>query len=100
MNFGKKEDRIKYLEDKFDNLIDIIGANYGEPLMQELISRLNTTIDEFNAEMLNLFKTLREKEKEREKYLNDINKKGTKKTLKDKNLTNWEQKIKELENLK
>ena len=100
MNFGKKEDRIKYLEDKFDNLIDIIGTNYGEPLMQELISRLNTTIDEFNAEMLNLFKTLREKEKEREKYLNDINKKGTKKTLKDKNLTNWEQKIKELENLK
>ena len=100
MNFGKKEDRIKYLEDKFDNLIDIIGTNYGEPLMQELISRLNTTIDEFNAEMLNLFKTLREKEKEREKYLNDINKKGTKKTLKDEELTNWEQKIKELENLK
>ena len=100
MNFCKKEDRIKYLEDKFDNLIDIIGTNYGEPLMQELISRLNTTIDEFNAEMLNLFKTLREKEKEREKYLNDINKKGTKKTLKDEELTNWEQKIKELENLK
>ena len=101
MNFSKKEDRIKYLEDKFDNLIDVIGKNYGEPLMEELIARLNVTIDEFNDEMLNLFKALRNKEKEREKYLSNIkNEKSTKKSSKNKKLTKWEEKFKELENSK
>ena len=99
MNFSKKDDRIKYLEDKFDNLIDVIGKNYGEPLMEELISRLNVTIDEFNDEMLNLFKALRDREKEREKYLSNIkNEKTVKKSSKNKKLTKWEEKFKELEN--
>ena len=48
MNFNKKDVRIKYLEDKFDNLMDVNGSNYGEPLKKELISKLNTTIDDFN----------------------------------------------------
>ena len=36
MNFNKKDDRIKYLEDKFDNLMDVIGSNYGEPLKKRI----------------------------------------------------------------
>ena len=39
MDFAKKEDRTKYLEDKFDNLLDVIGENYGNVLMEELVSR-------------------------------------------------------------
>ena len=72
MNFNKKEDRIKYLEDKFDNLLDVIGENYGTALMEELVARLNDTIDDFNKEMSSLFKTLKEREQERQKYLNNI----------------------------
>ena len=71
MDLNKKEDRIKYLQDKFDNLLDVIGENYGTALMEELVSRLNQTIDEFNNEMSNLFKSLKEREKERQKYLKD-----------------------------
>ncbi len=100
MNFNKKEDRIKYLEDKFDNLMDVIGKNYGEPLMKELVSRLNSTIDGFNSEMSNLFKALKDKEKKREKYLNDIDTKNIKKTPKDNKLSEWEEKLKKLEKLK
>ena len=37
MDFAKKEDRTKYLEDKFDNLLDVIGENYGTALMEELV---------------------------------------------------------------
>ena len=96
MNFNKKEDRIKYLEDKFDNLLDIIGENYGTALMEELVSRLNDTIDDFNKEMSSLFKTLKEREQERQKYLNNISK--DKKSKKE--LTKWEKKLKELEKSK
>ena len=100
MNFNKKEDRIKYLEDKFDNLMDVIGTNYGEPLMKELVSRLNSTIDGFNEEMSNLFKALKDKEKKREKYLNDIDGKSVKKTSKNNKLSEWEEKLEKLEKLK
>ena len=96
MNFNKKEDRIKYLEDKFDNLLDIIGENYGTALMEELVSRLNDTIDDFNKEMSSLFKTLKEREQERQKYLNNIS--NNKKSKKE--LTKWEKKLKELEKSK
>ena len=100
MNFNNKEDRIKYLEDKFDNLMDVIGTNYGEPLMKELVSRLNSTIDGFNTEMSNLFKALKDKEKKREEYLNDISTKSIKKTSKNNKLSEWEEKLKKIEKLK
>ena len=97
MNFNKKDDRIKYLEDKFDNLMDVIGSNYGEPLKKELISRLNTTIDDFNEEMTNLFRALKDKEKKRSEYLSDIDKKGKKPSSKKNKLSEWEEKLKKLE---
>ncbi len=100
MNFNKKEDRIKYLEDKFDNLINVIGENYGEPLMEELVARLNDTIDDFNKEMSGLFKALKQKEKDRQEYLSGINSKGKSKKSAQNNLTQWEKKLKELEKSK
>ena len=101
MDFGKKEDRTKYLEEKFDNLLDVIGETYGIVLMEELVSRLDATIDEFNQEISNLFNSLKEKEVERQSLLKDIsvkNKKDNKKSNKD--LTEWEQKLKQIEESK
>ena len=101
MDFGKKEDRTKYLEEKFDNLLDVIGETYGNVLMEELVSRLDATIDEFNQEISNLFNSLKEKEVERQSLLKNIsvkNKKDNKKSNKD--LTEWEQKLKQIEESK
>ncbi len=104
MDFSKKEDRIKYLEDKFDNLLDVIGLNYGTALMEELVLRLNDTIDDFDKEMSDLFKLLKEKEKQRQKYLKDIkgnsNKTSKSKKNKNPNMTKWEEKLKKLEKTK
>ena len=101
MDFGKKEDRTKYLEEKFDNLLDIIGETYGNILMEELISRLDFTIDEFNKEISNLFNSLKEKEVERQSILQGISvKKKKKKNDKNLDLTEWEQKLKQIEESK
>ena len=98
MDFGKKEDRTKYLEEKFDNLLDVIGETYGNVLMEELVSRLDATIDEFNQEISNLFNSLKEKEVERQSLLKGISvKKKNKKTIKESNLTEWEEKLKQIE---
>jgi len=101
MDFGKKEDRTKYLEEKFDNLLDIIGETYGNILMEELVSRLDCTIDEFNQEISNLFNSLKEKEVERQSILQGISvKKKKKKNDKNLDLTEWEQKLKQIEESK
>ena len=82
MIFGKKEDRTKYLEEKFDNLLDVIGETYGNVLMEELVSRLDSTIDEFNHEISNLFNSLKEKEVERQSLLQNISVKNKNKKKK------------------
>ena len=81
MDFAKKEDRAKYLEEKFDNLLDVIGESYGNILMEELVSRLDTTIDQFNTEISNLFNSLTEKEVERQSLLQGISVKKKKSNI-------------------
>ena len=101
MDFAKKEDRTKYLEDKFDNLLDVIGENYGNVLMEELVSRLDSTIDEFNKEISDLFNSLKEKEVERQSLLNGTSvQKNKKKKNEHSNLTEWEEKLKQIEESK
>ena len=48
IDFGKKEAREGYLQTKLDDLLDGINASYGQSLLDELISRLDATIDDFN----------------------------------------------------
>ena len=101
MDLGNKEKRIKYLEDKFDNLLEIIGQNYGKALMKELVSRLDLTIDEFNKEMSELFTSLKNRESDRQKYLKNRNiSSKNKKIVSENKLTKWEEKLKELEQIK
>ena len=48
IDFSKKEDREGYLQAKLDDLLDGINASYGQSLLDELMVRLETTIDDFN----------------------------------------------------
>ena len=101
MEFGKKTDRLKYLEDKFDDLLYVISDTYGNVLKNELISRLDITIKDFNSEMNNLFKSLKEKEVERQSLLNKHQHSAGSETIdKNQNLTDWEEKLKQIEESK
>ena len=44
------EGRKQYLSDKLDDLLDGINESYGVVLMEELLSRLELTIKDFNDE--------------------------------------------------
>ena len=100
MEFGKKVDRRRYLEEKFDDLLEVIGSTYGNILKSELLSRLDTTIDQFNIEMNKLFDTLKEKEVNRQSLLKDHTVKSKKKKSDKAVLTDWEQKLKQIEESK
>ena len=63
------EGRKQYLSDKLDDLLDGINESYGTILMEELLTRLELTIKDFNDEMKSLCDELVKKEKERQQLL-------------------------------
>ena len=63
------EGRKKYLSDKLDDLLDGINESYGTILMEELLTRLELTIKDFNDEMKTLCQQLIKKQEERQHLL-------------------------------
>ena len=54
IEFNNQDSRLGYLNDKLDDLLDGINASYGEELFNELVERLQRTIDDFNEEIATL----------------------------------------------
>ena len=51
IEFNNQDSRLGYLNDKLDDLLDGINASYGEELFNELVTRLDRTINDFNDEI-------------------------------------------------
>ena len=121
LDFNSEESRKSYLKDKLDDLLEGISDTYGTSLMEELISRLELTIKDFNEEMSALCDELVKKEKERQQILeliksgdtavspiNEVNKEADESEVlkmselepKEEDLTEWEKKLSQLEDSK
>ena len=83
IDFSKKEDREGYLQAKLDDLLDGINASYGQSLLDELMVRLATTIDDFNKEVDDLMDSLKKSSDEKEKLMQKIKSGEAKKSPKD-----------------
>ena len=69
IDLDSTEGRKQYLTEKLDDLLEGITDSYGTLLMEELLSRLELTVKDFNAEMKNLCDDLVSKEKERQQLM-------------------------------
>ena len=102
IDFGNPKE---YLESKLDDLTEGIGETYGTKLMEELISRLETTITDFNKEMEQVFEHLKSNESNRRELLDKI-KSGqpidnqAKEVVKESSKPAWEEKIEKIEKKK
>ncbi len=54
IEFNNQDSRLGYLNDKLDDLLEGINASYGEELFNELVTRLERTISDFNEEIATL----------------------------------------------
>lgn len=72
IDFGKKEAREGYLQAKLDDLLDGINSSYGQSLLDELMSRLEATINDFNKEVDELMGSLKKSSEEKEKLIEKI----------------------------
>ena len=95
MELDTPDGRKKYLSEKLDNLLDGINDSYGKILLEELIGRLETTIKDFNDEIVELCSQLSEKEKERQHVI-DMMKSESSDSSNDTS-TDWEKKLEEIE---
>ena len=69
IDFSKKENREGYLQEKLDDLLDGINSSYGQSLLDELMSRLEITIEDFNKEVDDLMGSLKKSSEEKEKLM-------------------------------
>lgn len=60
IDFDKEQGRKEYLTSKLDDLLDGINDSYGKVLLDELISRLEATVKDFNEEIHSLTDQLKE----------------------------------------
>lgn len=72
IDFDSKEGREGYLQAKMDDLLEGINNSYGQALLDELMARLEMTINDFNEEVQGLMNTLKENSTEKERLLKQI----------------------------
>ena len=72
IDLDSTEGRKHYLSEKLDDLLEGLNDSYGTLLMEELLTRLELTIKDFNDEIKNLCDELINKEKERQHLLEMI----------------------------
>ena len=54
IDFESQAGRENYLNEKLDNLLSGINASYGQALLDELVTRLQRTITDFNKEVADI----------------------------------------------
>ena len=69
IDLDSTQGRKQYLSEKLDDLLEGINDSYGTFLMEELLTRLELTVKDFNDEMKTLCDQLVTKEQERQQLL-------------------------------
>ena len=62
----------QYINEKMNGLLESIGEGYGEPLLNELIQRLERTIADFHQEVQDLLTQLKSNSKERREKMKQL----------------------------
>ena len=69
IDFENKESRLKYLDEKLDNLLSGINSTYGQALLDELVVRLERTIKDFNEEVEKIMGNLKDNSDRKNKII-------------------------------
>ena len=60
IDFNNKDGRQNYLNEKLDNLLSGINQSYGQVLLDELVTRLQRTLADFNEEVQEIMGDLKD----------------------------------------
>jgi hypothetical protein len=72
IDFESKDGRQNYLNEKLDNLLSGINASYGQFLLDELVTRLQRTLADFNEEVEGIMGDLKDSSDRRNQIIHDL----------------------------
>ena len=72
IDFGNKESRDEYLNSKLDDLLSNVNETYGQVLLEELVTRLERTLADFNEEFEGIVGELKISSDRRNQILHDL----------------------------
>ena len=72
IEFDNKDSRQNYLNEKLDNLLSGINSTYGQVLLDELVTRLQRTLDDFNEEVQDIMGDLKDSSDRRNQIIHDL----------------------------
>ena len=72
IDFESKDGRQNYLNEKLDNLLSGINASYGQVLLDELVTRLQRTLADFNEEVEGIMGNLKDSSDRRNQIIHDL----------------------------
>ena len=72
IDFESKDGRNNYLIEKLDDLLGGINASYGQVLLDELVTRLQRTLNDFNEEVEGIMGELKDSSERRSQIIHDL----------------------------
>ena len=72
IEFNNQDSRLGYLNEKLDDLLDSINSSYGEELFNELVLRLERTINDFNEEISELTEAVKGNSEKRAEIIHTL----------------------------
>ena len=72
IDFSSQEDRLSYLNEKLDDVLVGINAVYGSILTDELITRMERTVIDFNDEIAAVMGDIKDNADKKNQLLHDI----------------------------
>jgi len=72
IEFNNQDSRLGYLNDKLDDLLEGINTSYGEELFNELVTRLDRTINDFNEEISDLTEAVKGNSEKRAEIIHTL----------------------------
>ena len=72
IEFNNQDSRLGYLNEKLDDLLQGINSSYGEDLFNELVLRLERTINDFNEEISELTEAVKGNSEKRAEIIHTL----------------------------
>ena len=72
IEFNNQDSRLSYLNEKLDDLLEGINSSYGEELFNELVLRLERTINDFNEEISELTEAVKGNSEKRAEIIHTL----------------------------
>ena len=99
IDLNSKDGRKAFIDNNLSDLLSGVNDTYGPIILEELLKRIEATINDFNNQINDAFNTLKQRDKKRKEFLNEIIPADVD-SSNDKKKSEWEEKLEKIESSK